>query len=231
MLRYCLDGLENVVFTDIPRGYIVLVTGPPGSFKTGITFNIMANYLKNTGEFGVYMTLEESTESHLRNMESLGIEVPDNLLITDYSDIRKRFESSEEHPDFLEMVDGVIKYFKEKEGERFSIFALDSLGALYSLISTQNLRARMFHFFKKLRDYNLYSFVVMETPKYSNIAEGEGGEYFLTDGIIELGMIERERDVRLYLQVPKLRAAYHSRKKFYIDVGEKGLSVLSPVYD
>jgi len=186
MLRYCLDGLENVVFTDIPRGYIVLVTGPPGSFKTGITFNIMANYLKNTGEFGVYMTLEESTESHLRNMESLGIEVPDNLLITDYSDIRKRFESSEEHPDFLEMVDGVIKYFKEKEGERFSIFALDSLGALYSLISTQNLRARMFHFFKKLRDYNLYSFVVMETPKYSNIAEGEGGEYFLTDGIIEL---------------------------------------------
>lgn len=231
MLRDTIDGLNNVFDTDVYRGAVILITGPPGSLKSGFSYNLLSKYLANTNEFGMYMTLEETTESHLRNMQSLGIEIPDNLLISDYSDIRKRFEGDEEHPDFIEMIEGVIKFFKAKEGDNFSCFALDSLGALYSLTETANLRAKMFHFFKFLREKNLTSFIIMETPRYSNIQHNLGSEGFLVDGIIEMGNIETQHDIMLYMQVQKMRACSHSRKKHLIEIGDDGLSVLGPVFE
>jgi KaiC/GvpD/RAD55 family RecA-like ATPase len=231
MFRDTVDGLNNVFETDVFQGAVILITGPPGSLKSGFAYNVLSKYLENTDEFGIYMTLEESTESHLRNMQSLGIVIPDNLLISDYSDIRSRFETEGEHPDFLKMIEGVIKFFKEKEGDKYTCFALDSLGALYSLTPTEGLRAKMFHFFKMLRENNLTSLIVMETPKYSNIQHSVGSEGFLCDGIIEMGLIETQHDVMLYLQVQKMRATAHSRKKHLIEIGEEGLSVLGPVFE
>ncbi len=231
MLRNSIDGMENIFHTDIFQGSMVIVYGPPGSLKSGLVFSILSKYLQKSGEFGMYLTVEENTISHLRNMDSLGISVPENLLISDYSDIRSRFENPDDsdHPDFLEMVDGVIKFFKDKEGDNFTVFGLDSLGGLYSLIDTQNLRAKMFHFFKKLREYNITSFIIMETPRFSNIIEGQGSEMFLADGIIEMGPIEHQHDIHLYMQVIKMRSCHHSRKKHLIDIGENGISILSPV--
>lgn len=231
MLRNSIDGMDNIFHNDIHKNATIIVFGPPGSLKSGMVFSIMSKYLKSSGEFGMYLTIEENTISHLRNMDSLGITVPENLLISDYSDIRSRFEKNDtaDHPDFLEMVDGVIKFFKDKEGDNFTTFGLDSLGGLYSLMDTSDLRVKMFHFFKKLREYNLTSFIIMETPRFSNIIEGQGAEMFLADGIIEMGPIEHQHDIHMYMQVIKMRSCHHSRKKHLIDIGENGISILSPV--
>ncbi len=228
MFKDNVDGLDNIFHTDLFQGAIVIVYGPPGSLKSGLVFSILSKYLEKSGQFGMYMTIEETTLSHLRNMESLGIGVPENLMISDYSDIRSRFEG-DDAPDFLDMVDGVIKFFKDKEGENFTTFALDSLGGLYALINNDNLRARMFHFFKKLRENNLTSFIIMETPRSANLQGGLGSEMFLADGIIEMGPIEHQHDIHLYMQVLKMRSCHHSRKKHLIDIGENGISILSPV--
>jgi len=96
MLKDSIEGLDNVFESDIPRGHVVMVAGSPGGLKSGFIHNLFANYLTaNPDEFGVYLTLEETTESHIRNMKSLKIDLPDNLLISDYSDIRTRFENQE----------------------------------------------------------------------------------------------------------------------------------------
>jgi len=231
MFRDTIDGINNIFETDVFPGAVVLVKGPPGSLKSAVTYSFLSKHLAKCAEFGMYMTLEETTESHLRNMQSLGIAVPDNLLISDYSDIRSRFEGKEEHPDFLDMVSGVIQFFKKKEGDRFTCFALDSLGALYSLTETQNLRAKMFHFFKVLREHKLTSVIIMETPKESNIQSSLGSEGFLVDGIVEMGNIETQHDIMLYMQVIKMRACSHSRKKHLVEITDQGLSVLGPVFE
>ena len=231
MFRDTIEGLQNVFDNDIYRGSVVLITGPPGCLKSGFTYNIMSKYLNNTQEFGIYMTLEETTESHLRNMRSLKIDIPENLVISDYSDIRTRFEDQKETPDFMMMIEGVIKFFKNKEGDKFSCFALDSLGALRTLIEDDNLRSRMFHFFKLLRSYNLVSFIILETPRGWDVANSEGGEGFVSDGIIEFGSIENPHDVALYMQIVKMKAVSHSRKKHLIEIGEDGLAVLGPIFE
>ncbi|WP_455391732.1 RAD55 family ATPase [[Eubacterium] cellulosolvens] len=231
MFRNTIEGLQNVFDNDIYRSSVILITGPPGCLKSGFTYNIMSKYLTNTNEFGIYMTLEETTESHLRNMKSLRIEIPENLLISDYSDIRSRFEDKEDSPDFMTMIEGVIKFFKNKEGDRFSCFTLDSLGALKTLIDTDNLRSRMFHFFKLLRSYNLISFIILETPRGWDVANSEGGEGFISDGVIEFGSIENPHDVALYMQIIKMKAVSHSRKKHLIEIGEDGLAILGPIFE
>ena len=115
MFRDAIEGLDNVIDVEIPKGSIILIAGLPGSLKSGITYNLLSNHLKtHPDEFGMYVTLEETTESHLKNMQSLGIEIPENLLISDYSDIRERFENKASLPNIMQMINGVIEYFKNE---------------------------------------------------------------------------------------------------------------------
>ena len=233
MFRESLEGLENVIESEIPMGSIVLIAGIPGSLKSGLTYNMMSNYLKdNPDEFGMYVTLEETTESHLKNMQSLGIDIPENLLISDYSDIRERFEGNASLPNLNQMINGVLEYFKNEKGEKFTIFALDSLNALYSLINVDNLRGSMFHFFRSLREKELTAIIIMEIPEItaSRQATFSYGEAFLVDGLIRTGEIETQQDVMLYMQIKKMRATRHSRKKHLMEIGENGISILGPIF-
>ena len=233
MFRDAIEGLDNVIDVEIPKGSIILIAGVPGSLKSGITYNLLSNHLKtHPDEFGMYVTLEETTESHLKNMQSLGIEIPENLLISDYSDIRERFENKASLPNIMQMINGVIEYFKNEKGDKFTVFGVDSLNALYSLIDTEDLRVKMFHFFKGLRDKELTAILIMEIPGVT--APGGSrftyGEAFLVDGLIRTGEIETQQDVMLFMQIKKMRATRHSRKKHLMEIGEKGISILGPIF-
>ena len=233
MFMDTIRGLEKVFKRDIAPPKIVLVTGPPGSLKSSFVYTLLTKYVQNSNEFGLYATLEETTESHLKNMQSLGIQIPENLLISDYSDIRERFESKGSPPNILQMINGVIEYFKNEKGEKFTVFGLDSLNALYALINIEDLRVKMFHFFKNLRDKYLTSILILEIPELTRAAGGyvkTFGEGFLVDGLIRTGEIESQQDVMLYMQIKKMRSTRHSRKKHLMEIGESGISILGPVF-
>ncbi len=234
MFRDSLEGLDNVIDSEIPPGSVILIAGTPGTLKSGLTYNLLSNYLKaHHDEFGIYVTLEESTESHLKNMQSLGIDIPENLLISDYTDIRERFENKGSPPNILQMLNGVLEYFKNEKGEKFTVFGFDSLNALYSLIKTDNLRVKMFHFFKNLREKQLTSICIAEIPEFTtkpSYLSKPFSEAFMVDGLIKTGEIETQQDVMLYMQIKKMRATKHSRKKHLIEIGESGISILGPIF-
>ena len=184
--RNAIEGLDKVIRTDILPPKVILVTGPPGSMKTSFCYTLMSRYLKETGEFGLYTTLEETVQSHLRNMESLGVELSMNMQISDFTDLREidAVVSPEDQTDYLAFIERMIVHYRKIHGQKFRLFTLDSLGALYSLMeNTSNMRKRMFYFFKMLRDNDLTSLVVMERSP-----DGEsqllGNEGFLVDGMI-----------------------------------------------
>jgi len=163
--RSAIEGLDKVIRSDILPPKVILVTGPPGSMKTSFCYTLMSRYLKDTGEFGLYTTLEETVQSHLRNMESLGVELSMNMQISDFTDLREidAVVGPEDQTDYLAFIERMIGHYRKVHGHKFKLFALDSLGALYSLMeNTTNMRKRMFYFFKMLRDNELTSLVVME---------------------------------------------------------------------
>ena len=233
MFKDSIPGLERVFRTDVEPPSVVLITGPPGSMKTSFCYTLMSKYLESANQFGLYCTLEETSQSHLRNMKSLGIKLSPHMQISDFTDLREvdKVVDEGDETDYIKFIEKMIVYFKKKYGDKFTIFALDSLGALYSLMEdSTKMRKRMFYFFKMLRDNNLTAFIVMER---SLGAESQllGNEGFLVDGIIMLGLDRSRGKLVRYLQVEKMRATQHSMEKHAVEVGKEGIVVLGPIFD
>jgi KaiC/GvpD/RAD55 family RecA-like ATPase len=233
MFKDSVEGLDRVFKTDIEKPKVILVTGPPGSMKTSFCFSLMTKYLQSTGEFGIYTTLEETAESHVKNMGSLGIKMTSNLKISDVTELREidLAVGESENPDYVHFIEKAISHLKKKHEEKFSIFTIDSLGALYSLMEdVSNMRKRMFYFFKMLRDNNLFSLVVMERA-IGGDSQLLGNEGFLVDGIIEMGLERSRGKLFRYVQVEKMRACQHSMEKHAIEIGKDGMKVLGPIFE
>jgi KaiC/GvpD/RAD55 family RecA-like ATPase len=233
MLRESIKGFDKVFKTDIDPPKVILVTGPPGSMKTSFCYTFLSRYLRMTGKFGLYTTLEESVESHLTNMRSLHVDIPENMQISDFTDLREIDEVLEptEATNYLEFIQKMIEHFKRIYGDNFVLFALDSLGAMYSLMEdVQDMRRRMFYFFKMLRDNNLVSMVVMERS-IGGESQLLGNEGFLVDGIIDLGLDRTRGKLVRYLRVEKMRACEHSMEKHAIVLEKGGMAVLGPIFE
>jgi len=230
MFRDTIRGLNNIIYTDIPEGSTILVTGGPGTLKSSVAYTLLSNYLASKNEVGVYITLEESKASHERNMKSLGINICPMLKIFDYQTIRREYE--EENGEKLNVIKGiedVIKFYKEKE-KKFTCIAVDSLNAVYSLMELTNLRMEMYNFFDTFKRYGLTSIVILEKETGED-AGVHAGERFLADGIINMGAMRVKEDVTIYMQIEKMRATKHNRRKYQIGIDINGLSILGHEYE
>ncbi len=233
MFRNTITGLDRVFVTDIKPPKVVLITGPPGSMKTSFCYSMMTRFVEKSGAFGLYTTLEETVDSHLANMKSLGIDLSLNMQISDITDLREidQIVDEDEETDYIAFLENMLRHFKKEKGDRFKVFALDSLGALYSLMEhEENMRKKMFYFFKLLRDLDLYSFVVMERS-IGGEANLLGNEGFLVDGVIMLGIDRNRGKLTRYLQIEKMRACKHSMEKHSLEIGSEGMKILGPIFE
>ena len=234
MFKDSIPGLDKVFKNDIERPKVVLVTGPPGSMKTTFCYTLMSQYLRDKNEFGLYTTLEEAVDSHLKNMESVGAKLSMKMQISDLTDLREIDQIDEvigqdTQTDYVLFIEKMIQRFRKTHGEKFSVFVLDSLGALYSLMEdVKDMRKKMFYFFKMLRDNNLTCFIIMERS-LTGESQLLGNEGFLADGIMLLGLDRQRGKLVRFLQIEKMRAAEHSMERHAIEVGKGGIQVLGPL--
>ncbi|MEL4304820.1 RAD55 family ATPase [Methanococcoides sp. LMO-2] len=218
-----IEGLNEVFNKDIPKGSVVLITGEPGSLKSGLVYSIMAGYLNGCGEIGSYITLEQNKDNHLKNMKSMGIELSEQLFIFDYTDCR--LQSDAYSRDILSLIENSIIQQKIEHGDRFSCLALDSLGALYSLMDNDPklMRKRLYHILEPLRRQNLTTFLILETA--GSTGSEVDFEGYLADGIIELGFHTKDETSKRYLKVKKMRSSAHSMEPHALTVSKTGLQI------
>ena len=219
-----IPGMDRVLSTDVNPPYLTLVTGPPGSMKSTFCLSLVSNHLRQSGGFGLYCTVEETTGSLLRSSHSLGRSLPQNLQITDFTELRNENEAM----DYLKFTQKMIEHFKRERGDAFTVFVLDSLGAIYSLTNVdEEMRKRMFKFFEFCRSQNLHTFVITELQN----AEHAAHDRFLADSIINLGLDRRNGQIVRTLQIEKMRHIRHSMEKQAMEVTPSGLSLLGPLFD
>ena len=72
-----IKGLDENMEGGIPKGYVVLLTGMPGSMKSSVGFNILYNNAKQNKTKGVYISLEQGRDSLLEQMNRLNMPVAD----------------------------------------------------------------------------------------------------------------------------------------------------------
>ena len=52
MLKNTINGLDEILFVEIPEGSVILVTGAEGTLKSGLVFSMMANHVAANDEHG-----------------------------------------------------------------------------------------------------------------------------------------------------------------------------------
>jgi archaellum biogenesis ATPase FlaH len=217
------------IFSSSPRPpATILVEGEAGTLKSTLCFSMMLDMLKQPESFGLYMTFEQTWESHLANMKSLGYDPPPSLLSVDYNIMRREFGYEETHAVILNSIlEMVASVSREKKGG-LRIFALDSLNAVYSIMDRSFIEHSLVPFFQKLRQNNVISLIIHErTPICGcNCLR----ERFLADGIISLGILRNKGEAVRYLQALKYAGGEHSLKRRHLQAGRDGLSLLGTLY-
>ena len=234
MFQNTIKGLGKIFKTNNYENLIIMVEGYTGAMKSTFTYSMMSKYLDNNpGKIGLYATIEETKESLLKNLKSIGIKPNDRIFIADYNRTREMYREESENTDFMELTEKLIISTKEERGDSFCVFALDSLNALYTLTKLDNeqlMRMRIYYFFKLLRDAGLTSFILKEMPRSGQYLIKEN-ENFLSDGVIELGIRRTMEGKKRFIEVIKMRQNQHSMKQYIMVVEEGGLAVMGPSVD
>jgi KaiC/GvpD/RAD55 family RecA-like ATPase len=235
MFQSSIKGIDKIFTTNNYQNLTVLVMGFAGTMKSTFIYTLMAKYLEqHPKKIAMYATLEQPRESLISNIKNIGVAESEFVHIADYNRTREMYKNESETADFLDLTERLIASTKEEHGADFCIFALDSINSLYTLMNTEKpkeIRKRVYYFFKLLRDNNLTSFIIKETPRQAaTILPEIVDESFLVDGIIELGVRRVGDTKKRYLEVLKMRQNEHSMRPFVFE-SKNGLSIIGPAME
>ncbi len=204
-----VEGLDRALGGGIPRGSTILVAGTPGTMKTSLILWMMHENARTNGTKSLYVSLEESTESLRSGSARMGMREIDeaHVYILDVGQLRRGMERSETAKDWVNILLEIVKEAVRSTG--YEVLAVDSLEALYALTEMKNPRREMYHFLTALKELELTTFVVTETP-FGAQRLAQWGEDFLADGILQLRQVEvGETEVQLRLRCVKMRWMNH----------------------
>jgi KaiC/GvpD/RAD55 family RecA-like ATPase len=221
-IRSYVYNLDEQMEGGIPKGFVVLVCGRPGSMKSSLTYFMMHMQALKEGRRSVYFTLEQNRASFARHLAHIGLnpDASDRVTILDVSALRRTFGDRGPKGDtnWLEAIVSQAASFKSQYD--CEIVAIDSMSALYSLHTFENPRRELFHF-----DATIFLISEMYDPTKEIFARYEV-EDFLADAVIHLKVDRRDGGSNLYLGIVKMRETRHSRDYFPLIVEPEGFEVV-----
>ena len=221
-----VKSLDEQLAGGIPENHVVLIAGKPGTMKSSLAFNILYNNANRDDVSGVYVTLEQSRETLLTNMEGLGMtmgRLEREISVLDLGMIRKKLTQLTNQT-WMEVFQMYLKNLKKNMD--IKLVVIDSLPVLEVMARFQNPRDELFKFFEWLRDLEVTAFLITEMGQ--NTEEfAEYGEDFLADGIIHLDLKRDANNVNLFLSVVKMRQASHKRGYFPLIFDKNGFELVS----
>jgi KaiC/GvpD/RAD55 family RecA-like ATPase len=204
----------------VTPGSVILVRGMPGTFKTSLCFWIIHQQCLRDNRRGLFVTLEQSKESLLSHVASMGIDPSapaGKLRILDLTPYRREFRPKGSPDSWLD-------FLKERVDESrrggIEVLALDSLEALESMAAFKDRRREIYRLFEFLKSLGLTAFVVAERYEFAYDDEVIGvydvADY-VADGILELSLREREDgDLQRALRITKMRDRKHVMSLYFL---------------
>lgn len=205
VLRTYISRLDEVLGGGIPQGHIVLFNGAPGTMKSTLTYTILHRAAVN-GMPGLYLSVEQSRRSILRQMERMGMPeaaTDGRLKVMDMRELRK--EMAEHQGNWRELIMNYVR--KEQEANGFKVFALDSLESFKALTEHCFTRQDLKDLFDWFKSLDITVLVISEniSDEYDEEAQGEA---YLSDGIMEMLMREMtDSRVQRWVRCVKMRGA------------------------
>ena len=215
-VRTYIHNFDDYIQGGVPKGQVVLINGTPGTMKSSVCYSILYNNAKNKGIRSCYMTLEQSNENLLQQMNLMGMDDPkvqDMVFILDLATIRKNVTEMMSKGSWLQVFKMYAEQVQKEHG--FEILVLDSLDVLEMAAQMNSDRRNdLFYLFMWLRSLNVTSFLISESSP-DQMSGGRFDEGYLADGVISLKLQNiGESDVQRRIRAVKLRSTNHKTGYF-----------------
>ncbi len=210
-VRTYIQNFDDSLQGGIPKGQVVLVTGTPGTMKSTLAYSILYNNALENGTKSVYMTLEQSRDNLLQQMETMSMNeerAKEFIQILDLGLIRRSLTQLNAKGSWMQVFKMYADNLKQNCG--YDILVVDSLDVLEMAAQIEeNRRTELFYLFEWLRGLGITSFLISESTP-DNIFERRFDEGYLADAVISLKLQEiGETDIQRRIRCIKMRSTNH----------------------
>lgn len=225
-----IEGLDEITAGGLPKGRPTLVVGKAGSGKTLFSMQFLVSGAAQYSEPGVFVSFEERAEDLIKNVHSLGFDLPglieEGKLAIDYVRVEKsEIEETGEYD-----LDGLfirLGYAIDSIGAKR--VALDTIEVLFSGLSNQGIiRAELRRLFAWLKEKGVTAIVTGESGRGDSLTR-HGLEEYVSDAVIHLDHRVTNQISTRRLRIAKYRGSTHGTNEYpFLITAHEGL-VIMPV--
>lgn len=223
--RSGIDGFDELVKGGLPREKSVLITGGTGTGKSTFAMQFVYKGAKVYDEPGIYVTMEESVSSILKNASTYGWDV-EGLQKREriaFIDVSPAVNGQLRRIDAADLYSSVSTLWKKIGAKRIVIDPITVFGM--QVDNVMQLRQDLLRFSSLLKQLDATVLFVTEIPEDSQALSRYGVEEFISDGVVVL-YYSRVGGLRVRgIEVRKMRGTSHKEGTFPLKIGETGLVV------
>lgn len=224
-IRTYIEGFDEKMNGGVPKGHNILILGEPGTMKSSVAFYILYKNALETGLKSAYITLEQSREGLLTQIENMGLDfekVKNSISVVDLSLIRKNLDKLGQQT-WTQIFKMYAQNLKKNMG--YDILVLDTLPVLELLANFTEPRNDLFHLFEWLKELDTTTILISEMSQSAKDF-GKWGEDFLADGIVHLTMQNVDGvTIQRRIRCVKMRGTNHSSDYFTLLFSDGGFQV------
>lgn len=221
-----ITGLDEMLGGGLLPETANLVEGAPGTGKSTLGMQFIANGIQRFNEPGIILTFEEFPQQYYRDAQSFGW--PFDAL-EKANKLRVIMTSPEVGQADLERVGGRIESLVREIGAKRIL--VDSLSHFERLTQDPiQLRSLIYSFVNALKREGLTSLLTRESPALLGDAHAEAADddiAFVVDSYLMLRYVEIDSAIRKALLVLKLRGSDHAKDIRQFEITASGIEVRS----
>jgi len=230
-IKTYVRGFDDAIAGGIPDGFIVLISGAPGTMKSSLAFSVLYQNALRDGRKSAYFTLEQGKDLTLEHMASMGMGdegVLQNITTLDMGNIRKNLSYLQGRGTWLELFKMYCNTVMKADS--VSVLVVDSLDVLEGMAKLQDRRSELYFLFEWLRDLGPLTFLLSEKPLNFGSGAAPPEEAYLADGIIALEMHPTsDLFVQRRVRVVKMRATKHETGYYALAYDDSSFEVTRSV--
>jgi len=217
-----IEGLDDMILGGVPSRSLLSVIGGAGTGKTTFALQFLNRALES-GEKGVYITLEQTRESIFSTAEEKGWAFreaadEDRLAVVAIDPIEMANSLASIRNDLTRLI-------AEFDADRLVLDSVSLLEMMYDHPAKR--RSEVFGFTRSLKEAGVTTLLTSEASQDTPYASRHGIVEYLTDAVFVLQYVRGSdfRETRLAVEIQKIRDANHSRETKPYEITDTGISV------